>query len=131
MTTQLNLSSSSLVGFIPITDPVKALAFYRDILGLTLVQDQTPFALVFDANGTMIRATFAAGFKPQPFTVLGWQVTEIESTVQALTNAGVAFNRYTGMNDQHPLGIWSAPGGTKVAWFNDPFGNVLSLQQGI
>jgi hypothetical protein len=125
----LNLAKSSLVGFVSIADPIKALAFYRDILGLTLIQDQTPFALVFDANGTMIRATFG-NFKPQPFTVLGWQVTDIESTVQSLTDAGVNFNRYPGMNDDHPLGIWSAPGGTKVAWFNDPFDNVLSLQQG-
>jgi hypothetical protein len=79
----------------------------------------------------MVRATFAGGFKPQSFTILGWQVTDIESTVQALTDAGVVFNRYTGMNDADPLGIWSAPGGTKVAWFQDPFGNVLSLQQGV
>ena len=125
----LNLANSSPVGFVSISDPIKALAFYRGILGLTLVEDQTPFALVFDANGTMIRATFG-NFKPQPFTVLGWQVTDIEATVQSLTDAGVNFNRYPGMNDEHPLGIWSAPGGTKVAWFNDPFGNVLSLQQG-
>ena len=131
MPTPLNLASSALVGFVSINDPAKALAFYRDTLGLTLIQDQTPFALVFDANGTMIRATFAGGFKPQPFTILGWQVTDIESTVQALTDAGVVFNRYTGMNDADPLGIWSAPGGTKVAWFQDPFGNVLSLQQGV
>jgi catechol 2,3-dioxygenase-like lactoylglutathione lyase family enzyme len=131
MPTPLNLASSALVGFVSINDPAKALAFYRDTLGLTLIQDQTPFALVFDANGTMVRATFAGGFKPQPFTILGWQVTDIESTVQALTDAGVVFNRYTGMNDADPLGIWSAPGGTKVAWFQDPFGNVLSLQQGV
>jgi catechol 2,3-dioxygenase-like lactoylglutathione lyase family enzyme len=127
------LATSPVVGFIPISEPAPALAFYRDKLGLTLVEDQTPFALVFQSGtglgSTMIRATFAAGFKPQPFTILGWQVTDIESTVQTLTNAGVVFTRYAGMNDSHPLAIWTAPGGTKVAWFQDPFGNVLSLQQ--
>jgi catechol 2,3-dioxygenase-like lactoylglutathione lyase family enzyme len=124
------LASLPVVGFIPISEPVPALAFYRDKLGLTLVADQTPFALVFQSGSTMIRATFASGFKPQPFTIFGWQVTDIEATVQALTDAGVVFTRYTGLNDTHPLGIWSAPGGTKVAWFQDPFGNVLSVQQG-
>jgi catechol 2,3-dioxygenase-like lactoylglutathione lyase family enzyme len=129
------LSTANPVGFLPISEPTKALAFYRDTLGLKLIEDQTPFALVFQAGegaaSITVRATFANGFKPQPFTIFGWQVTDIESSVQALTDAGVVFTRYTGMNDTHPLGIWSAPGGTKVAWFQDPFGNVLSLQQGL
>jgi catechol 2,3-dioxygenase-like lactoylglutathione lyase family enzyme len=129
MTTQRKLSASPLVAFVPITDAAKATTFYRDKLGLTLVEDQSPFALVFDADGTTIRATFTGEFKPQPFTVLGWRVTDIAATVRELDAAGVCFNRYPGMNDSHPLGIWTAPGGTQVAWFNDPFGNVLSLQK--
>lgn len=123
------LSTISHVAFVPIEDKDKALAFYRDQLGLTLLSDQSPFALVFDLNGVMLRATFAGKFKPQPFTILGWQIADIAATVRALTDAGVAFNRYPGMNDTHPLGIWTAPGGTQVAWFADPFGNILSLQQ--
>ena len=117
------------VAFVPIADKDKALAFYRDQLGLTFVDDQSPFALVFDLSGTILRATFAGDFKPQPFTILGWQAEDIAATVTELTAAGVQFNRYPGMNDTHPLGIWTAPGGTQVAWFTDPFGNTLSLQQ--
>jgi catechol 2,3-dioxygenase-like lactoylglutathione lyase family enzyme len=129
MPASATLSAAALVGFVPINDAGKAIAFYRDKLGLTLVEDQSPFALVFDAGGTKIRATFAGDFKPQAFTVLGWQAEDIETTVRELSAAGVCFNRYPGMNDGHPLGIWTVPGGTQVAWFNDPFGNVLSLQQ--
>lgn len=123
------LTTTPHVAFIPIADKEKALAFYRDQLGLTLIEDQSPFALVFDLHGTQLRATFAGDFKPQPFTVLGWRVTQIESIAAQLQTAGVLFNRYPGMNDQHPLAIWTAPGGTQVAWLTDPFGNVLSLQQ--
>ncbi len=83
------LSTLPLVGFVPISDKDQALAFYRDRLGLTLLEDQSPFALVFDAAGIMVRATFAGEFKPQPFTVLGWQVDEIETTVHQLVSAGV------------------------------------------
>ena len=168
MSDSLRLSAAAHVAFVPISDKDKALAFYRDQLGLTFVEDQSPFALVFHltvpgdaegdvrenlegepgtggegiaragnddpaalklASGTVLRATFAADFKPQPFTILGWRVADIEAVVQELNTAGVAFNRYPGMNDQHPLAIWTAPGGTQVAWFTDPFGNVLSLQQ--
>lgn len=123
------LSAAQHVAFVPIADKDKALAFYRDQLGLTLIEDQSPFALVFDLNGTIFRATFAGDFKPQPFTILGWSVPDIATAVQELTAAGVQFNRYPGMNDSHTLAIWTAPGGTQVAWFADPFGNTLSLQQ--
>jgi catechol 2,3-dioxygenase-like lactoylglutathione lyase family enzyme len=123
------LSATPHVAFVPIADKDKALAFYRDQLGLTFVDDQSPFALVFDLDGTVLRATFSGDFKPQKFTILGWWVSDIEVAATQLTGAGVIFNRYPGMNDTHPLGIWTAPGGTQVAWFTDPFGNVLSLQQ--
>jgi catechol 2,3-dioxygenase-like lactoylglutathione lyase family enzyme len=129
MSDSLRLSATPHVAFVPINDKDKALAFYRDKLGLTFLEDQSPFALIFDLSGTTFRVTFAGDFKPQPFTILGWQVSDIAATVSELTAAGVAFNRYPGMNDSHPLAIWTAPGGTQVAWFNDPFGNVLSLQQ--
>jgi catechol 2,3-dioxygenase-like lactoylglutathione lyase family enzyme len=129
MSESAKLSAQPHVAFVPIADKDKALAFYRDQLGLTLIEDQSPFALVFDLRGTMLRATFAGDFKPQQFTILGWKAEDIAATVNSLTAAGVAFNRYPGMNDGHPLAIWTAPGGTQVAWFTDPFGNVLSLQQ--
>jgi catechol 2,3-dioxygenase-like lactoylglutathione lyase family enzyme len=121
------LSTVPLVAFVPINDKDQALAFYRDKLGLFLIEDQSPFALVFDAHGTMIRATFAGEFKPQPFTVLGWHVSDIGTMVRDLGAAGIEFNHYPWMGESGS--IWTAPGGSQIAWFNDPFGNVLSLQQ--
>jgi catechol 2,3-dioxygenase-like lactoylglutathione lyase family enzyme len=122
------LTSLPLVAFVPISDKDKALAFYVDQLGLKLIADQSPFALELDANGTTIRATFAGEFTPQQFTVLGWRVEDIEGKTAELAQAGVVFNKYPWAGD-HPQGIWTAPGGTRIAWFQDPFGNVLSLQQ--
>ena len=121
------LGTSKLVAFAPVTDPVKARAFYEGVLGLHLVEDQKPFALVFDANGTMLRVTPVGKHNPAPFTVLGWEVESIEATVKRLQLAGVEFQRYAGLNDNDPLGIWTAPGGARIAWFHDPDGNVLSL----
>jgi catechol 2,3-dioxygenase-like lactoylglutathione lyase family enzyme len=123
------LASSKLVAFAATTDPVKARVFYEDVLGLRLVEDAKPFALVFDANGTMLRVTTVAEHTPVPFTVLGWEVESIESTVERLTAAGVVFQRYSGLNDSDPLGIWTSPSGARIAWFNDPDGNVLSVTQ--
>jgi catechol 2,3-dioxygenase-like lactoylglutathione lyase family enzyme len=129
MTEATPLAASPIVAFLPVTDAPAALAYYRDLLGLTLVEDQSPFALVFDANGTMLRVTPVGPFTPQRFTILGWHVADIDSSVAALTAAGVSFNRYPGLNDATPLPIWTAPNGARIAWFTDPFGNVLGLTQ--
>ena len=123
------LGYASLVAFVPTTDPAKAKAFFGETLGLHLVSDEMPFALVFDANGTMLRVTVVKEMQAHPFTVLGWHVENIEETVEALTAKGVEFESYLGMNDADPHGIWNAPSGARVAWFKDPDGNVLSLTE--
>jgi catechol 2,3-dioxygenase-like lactoylglutathione lyase family enzyme len=122
------LGNTPIMAFIPTLDFDKARAFYVDVLGLRFV-DNDGFAMVLEGNGTMIRvAKVQSDFKPAQFTILGWQVSGIENVVSALTEKGVVFERY-GFFEQDPLGIWSAPGGAKVAWFKDPDGNVLSVSQ--
>jgi catechol 2,3-dioxygenase-like lactoylglutathione lyase family enzyme len=123
------LGGAKLVAFAPTTDPARARAFYEGLLGLRLASDEAPFALVFDANGTMLRVTTVHEHKPDPFTVLGWRVENIEETVKLLTSAGIEFLRYPGTNDKDPRGIWTAPGGARIAWFHDPDKNVLSLTE--
>ena len=120
---------SRIVVFAPVTDYGKARKFYEGVLGLQLLEDQQPFALVFDAAGTMLRVTKVGEHTPTPFTVLGWHVEDIEAKVKSLTAKGVAFLRFPGMNDKEALGIWTAPGGARIAWFHDPDKNVLSLTE--
>jgi catechol 2,3-dioxygenase-like lactoylglutathione lyase family enzyme len=121
------LGSKNIVAFVPTKDPAKARQFYEGVLGLRFVKDDG-FALVLDANGIMVRVAKAADFKPVPFTILGWQVSEIEKVVAALQERGVHFEIF-GFLEQDQLGIWTAPGGDKVAWFKDPDGNLLSVSQ--
>jgi catechol 2,3-dioxygenase-like lactoylglutathione lyase family enzyme len=121
------LNDSKLIGFVATSDYAKARAFYEGQLGLRFVsQDQ--FALVLDSNGNMLRIPKAKEIKPQSFTVLGWEVTDIEEKVSQLQKKGITFEIY-GLPGQDERGIWSAPGGAKVAWFKDPDGNLLSLSQ--
>jgi catechol 2,3-dioxygenase-like lactoylglutathione lyase family enzyme len=124
------LAKYNIIGFASIVDVERAKAFYRDTLGLTLLNEEPPFALVFDANGIMIRLGMAKELPPVKGTVLGWQVPDIVAAVNELVEAGVRFERY-GFDwmkqDEH--GIWTAPTGAKVAWFKDPDGNTLSLSE--
>jgi catechol 2,3-dioxygenase-like lactoylglutathione lyase family enzyme len=121
------LESSDVIAFVSVTDLDRGRAFYEHTLGLRVIE-QNPYACVLDANGTMLRMTAVAGVAAPGYTVLGWNVTDIDSTVRALAAQGVAFGRYDGM-DQDEQGIWTTPGGDRVAWFEDPDGNVLSLTQ--
>ena len=98
-------------------------------MGLRFVSDD-PFALVMDAHGTMVRIAKVKEFAPQPFTILGWEVSNIKKVVAGLIEKGVKFEKY-GFPGQDKTGIWSAPGGAKVAWFKDTDGNVLSVSQHI
>ena len=122
------LGSINIVAFVPTQDSVKARAFYEGVLGLRFVKDDG-FAMVLDANGIMVRvAKVPPPFTPAQFTILGWQVTDIEQLVKGLQKNGVHFERF-GFFEQDELGIWTAPTGDKVAWFKDPDGNILSVSQ--
>jgi catechol 2,3-dioxygenase-like lactoylglutathione lyase family enzyme len=116
------------MAFVGVCDPDRAKGFYRDTLGLHLVSEELPFALVFDVQGTMLRVTVVPEVKLAKFTVLGWKVRDIQAAVSSLEKSGVEFQRYAGIQ-QDGLGIWTSPNGARVAWFHDPDGNILSVTQ--
>jgi catechol 2,3-dioxygenase-like lactoylglutathione lyase family enzyme len=128
MTTETNLASHKIVAFVPISDPIKAKSFYRDTLGLTLISEELPFALVFDLNGIMLRLSIIGKPSPAPWAVLGWEVPDIVASARSLGGRGVRFERYEGM-EQDENGVWRSPTRARVAWFKDPEGNVLSLSE--
>jgi len=121
------LAQCDVIGFIPTKDAARSRNFYQETLGLPLHSDDM-FAVVMESNGKMIRIVQVKEFTPFPFTILGWDVGNIEEEVATLIGRGVSFKRYAWL-EQSEAGVWTAPGGAKVAWFQDPDGNVLSLSQ--
>jgi catechol 2,3-dioxygenase-like lactoylglutathione lyase family enzyme len=127
------LGNAKLAAFVPTMDGERAKTFYVDVLGLRFISDDQ-FALVIDANGITVRVSKVREFTPQQFTVLGWEVSDIEKVVTDLSAKGITFEKF-GLPGQDDRGIWTAPavdnatGGARVAWFKDPDGNVLSVTQ--
>lgn len=121
------LGNEEIMAFVSTTDLDRARAFYEGVLGLT-VDEVSGFACVLRGGGRTLRVTLTETLTPQPFTVLGWLVPDIDAMVVELGQRGVEFNRYDGM-DQDALGVWTAPSGGRIAWFRDPDQNVLSLTQ--
>jgi catechol 2,3-dioxygenase-like lactoylglutathione lyase family enzyme len=121
------LDDAALVAFAATTQPDASRTFYADTLGLTMTED-SPFALVFDANGTTLRIQKVQEMAPPGHTVLGWEVADMTATIESLTAAGVEFVHFDPLpQDAH--GVWTTPDGTRVAWFRDPDGNLLSLTE--
>ena len=125
----MSLASLEPIGFLCTVQPAAAKNFYTSTLGLSFVEEDAN-ALVFHVGSTptMLRVVKVPSFTPAHFTVFGWETADLESTVRELSTNGVTFERY-GYFEQDELGIWTAPGGARVAWFHDPDGNTLSLSQ--
>jgi catechol 2,3-dioxygenase-like lactoylglutathione lyase family enzyme len=121
------LGDKEIIVFVGVSSADKARAFYRDTLGLTMIFEDSS-SLTFMVAGTIIRATLVDSVQPQPYPVLGWQVDEPTSTVRTLAKVGVSFERYPHV-EQDGDGIWTAPGGLRIARFKDPDGNILSVAQ--
>ena len=121
------LADKELKAFVPTVKPGEAKTFYKDILGLKLLSEDH-YALEFNANGTLLRVIIVQELKPQVFTVLGWNVEDISSAIKSLNIKGIICEKYDFLQ-QDSLGIWTSPNGSKVAWFKDPDGNILSLTE--
>lgn len=121
------LEKAAVAAFIASAKIPEARDFFENTLGLTFISDDE-YALVFDANGTTLRIQKVAEVEPKQYTSLGWHVDDISAAVTALVANGVRFERYDFMQPDE-LGIVTFPGGARVAWFKDPDGNLLSIDQ--
>lgn len=121
------LYPAEMVGFLVTSDVARCRSFFVDRLAFREVGED-PFALVLEADGRMIRVQKAKTHEPRPYTVLGWNVTDIEASRDRLAAAGVSFEQF-GLPGQDARGIMTFSDGARVAWFKDPDGNILSIAQ--
>jgi len=104
-----------------------AKTFYTDALGLDVSEENDMLTLKFGGGHTVLIYP-KDDHQPATFTVLNIESTDIDATVQGLTERGVEFERYGEDFEQDEHGI--ARGiGPPIAWFKDPAGNILSVIQ--
>lgn len=113
-----------------VKDLEKTKTFYTEILGLQ-VEDNGMGLKISLPGGGMVFAYPKENHEPATFTILNFEVANIDEAVADLVNKGVTFERYAGMN-QDEKGIArgiAANMGPDIAWFTDPSGNILSVLQ--
>ena len=107
-------------------DVAKAKEFYSDTLGVDVTEENGMLTLNL-AGGGKVLIYPKDNHEPASFTVLNFQVPDIDQAVDSLTKAGVQFERYEGVS-QDERGI-QRQYGPAIAWFKDPAGNILSVLQ--
>ena len=112
-----------------VDDLAAAKRFYGETLGLKItVLDEAHGLIALNlADGQDVFVYAKPDHAPANFTLLNFQVDDIDAAVEDLASRGVAFERYDGF-DQDDKGVLRGPG-PSIAWFKDPAGNTLSVLQ--
>lgn len=121
------LANSKLQTIILTSHMTEARVFYRDVLGLEL-KGESDGALIFDVGGSDLRVSPVPATQATEHTVLGFAVADVDSTISLLIDKGIEFERFEGFAHE-PNGALTTPAGSRVAWFRDPDGNLLSVVQ--
>lgn len=121
------LSDSKLQTIICTTRVAEARVFYEDLLGLEL-KGMSAGALVFDVGGAELRVSPVPHLSPSEHTVVGFAVKDLDRVIGDLDERGVALERFDGF-PHDKAGAIKTPDGSRVAWFRDPDGNLLSVVQ--
>jgi len=125
MTSPLAASPLERIGqiAIPVHDMPRAIAFYRDLLGLRHLFDAPPSLSFFDCGGVRLMLTIPEAPHDHPSSILYFTVSDLEGTYGSLRERGVEF-----IDSPHVI---SRMGAVELwmAFFRDPDGNVMGLMQ--
>jgi catechol 2,3-dioxygenase-like lactoylglutathione lyase family enzyme len=108
-----------------VPDLEQARGFYEGTLGLNVSEDNDLLILHL-AGGRDTLVYPKPDHEPATYTILNFQVDDIDQAVDQLTQRGVQFERYDGL-EQDEKGISRDPAGPPIAWFTDPAGNIFSV----
>jgi predicted enzyme related to lactoylglutathione lyase len=110
-----------------VDDLQKAKEFYGETLGVktTVLDEENGLAQIDLAGDRTTLVYVKPDFEPATYTILNFQVEDVEKAVDELSSRGVSFERYDDF-EQDEKGINTGPG-PKIAWFRDPAGNILSV----
>jgi predicted enzyme related to lactoylglutathione lyase len=124
-------ADSSFSGY-SVNDIQAAKKFYTEIMGLTLTSETMGLRFQLPGGGQLFMYE-KSDHVPATFTILNFVVSDIDATVDTLTNSGVVFERYDSssmkQDDKAILRGKASGQGPDIAWFKDPAGNILSVLQ--
>ena len=118
------LETNKAFSSFSVNDLEKAKQFYAQTLGLKV--KESPEGLELHPGQQSVFIYPKPNHEPATFTVLNFQVNNIDAAVDELKQKGVSFEHYEGEIKTDEKGIHRDKGPT-IAWFKDPAGNILSV----
>ena len=124
------LGTSRATSGFAVNDLNEARDFYEGVLGLgvEVLDEEFGIAKLKLADEGEALMYLSAEMRPASYTMLNFEVDDIDAAVDGLSERGVSFERYEEFS-QDEKGIVRDERGPRIAWFKDPSGNVLSVLQ--
>jgi catechol 2,3-dioxygenase-like lactoylglutathione lyase family enzyme len=124
------LGDAPVIPTIPVSDLERAKDFYERKLGLKQVEEAMPDGIVYEAGGGSRLYVYEREPDNSPHTLAGFEVKDIEKTVDDLGAMGIMFEQYDmpGNIKTDERGI-ATMGNIRSAWFKDPDGNILAITE--
>jgi len=122
------LGESKATSGFAVADMDRAKEFYEGTLGLRIEVLSEEFGVTaLKLNGGDVLMYLNPETTPASYTMLNFEVDDIDAAVEGLGSRGIEFERYEGF-DHDEKGIVRGPG-PQIAWFKDPSGNVIAVLQ--
>jgi predicted enzyme related to lactoylglutathione lyase len=120
--------NSNAYSSFSVDDLAAARAFYGGTLGLEVTDDEMGLIQIRLGSGARVLCYPKPNHQPATFTILNFEVPDIEKAVDDLVAAGVQMEHYDMPEIKTDAkGIARDPNGPAIAWFTDPAGNILSV----
>jgi catechol 2,3-dioxygenase-like lactoylglutathione lyase family enzyme len=121
------LSNTPAFSGFAVPDIDAARDFYANTLGLKVTDEEMGVLTLHLAGDRPTMIYPKPDHTPATYTILNFQVEDIDAAVDELSSRGVTFERYEGF-PQDDKGVMRDQG-PNIAWFKDPAGNILAVIQ--
>jgi catechol 2,3-dioxygenase-like lactoylglutathione lyase family enzyme len=136
MSNKVTLEHGDVATRLPAQDLERARLFYSEKLGLEPVEER-PGGLLYRCGSGVFALFISSGASSGNHTQMGWEVTDLRATVDALRARGVIFEEYDlpGLKTVDGIAVvagnYPSKGGVGelAAWFRDSEGNLLGIGQ--
>ena len=123
-----DIGRASFFATIPAVNHAETRRFYEETLGLDVAQEH-PAGVQFRTGQSYLALYKAPSAGTAEHTLGSFEVEDIEAAVASLRERGVTFEEYDSPVVKTVNGIAELPGGSRMAWFKDPEGNILGVIQ--
>lgn len=121
------LADAPVYATIPARDFDRAKQFYRDTLGLKVIEDRAD-GTRFECAGTQLYVYPTYAPEVAGHTLANWEVDDLDAEMTELRARGITFEEYDFPGLKTVNGV-AEMGGERGAWFKDSEGNILAVGQ--